>query len=44
MYLNFRLIMLNQVKLFIPYMFLSSQKRKQEILIDGYDPEKYDLL
>ena len=39
-----RLNMLNQIKHFIPNIFLLPKKRQFEILIYGYDPENDELL
>ena len=43
-YSESRLNMLNQIKHFIPNIFLLPKKRQFEILIYGYDPENDELL
>ena len=43
-YSESRLKMLNQIKQFIPNIFLLPKKRQFEILIYGYDPENNELL
>ena len=36
--------MLNQIKIFIPNIFLLTKKRQFEILNNGYDPDNDELL
>ena len=43
-YSNLRLIMLNQVKQYIPNILVLAKKRQYEILVHGYDPENDDLV
>ena len=43
-YSDLRLVMLNEVKNFIPKMLLLPKKRQYEILVFGYDPENNELL
>ena len=43
-YSESRLNMLNQIKIFIPNIFLLPRKRQFQILIYGYDPDNDKLL